>query len=847
VLAEHVTLLAGCQDDERKLLEAALSHVGLDVIHCQYDGAWESTRAVACVVMDLSNREYDAALRLLQSPALARAEKLAFLPPDNPHSRLLATTMGIDDVVIKPLRLREIITKISLLVARSQERMVGLSAFFNDEIDFIQRLQDLAVMRFSGAMLLNGRGHKATICFEHGAIIGIDFGKRRNQAAIGSLWRLLPATHCLVPEAARPDWMQRKPLRLEVAEAVAGFVESAEVFRKIFTGQDRLEEVLTVNWSAYARISDSLPKQVRRIVQMFDGARNLEDILNAVNFDEVLLLQILQKLCSKQLLIQGGSEPEDEVALGAWVSSFLSQSDSPGADDSKDAQEDEDEELSHSAVFYALNGTDSPSRPAQTMVHESAEACLMHHIGELCKSGELSLIPPNAFLPYDEGLVRARLEGVEAGIVTAESDIHRDIRYGESEENEAFELTRFSACPDPAAAVSSHAAGGVRLALLTDQSDFQEDAWGTIEPADTAPSFGAWAQVQSTGPDDDDAAFDIYVDTPDDEEPDVSDDDSATEAVSDEFADKRFDKAGDDGFFPPRAKSRMQMEARRRHRRLSIMVGIATLIVLGFAIGFVLSEKLAAPPQSHTPAPTGSAVRPQPVQVAANQDNVAFIQADAFDAAQSDAPDAVQPAGFDAGNQEPAEPSEPQEEGSAMQGTLLSAAESEVYALSPERITRLGENRRTRPVRSSEAWQPSRAGSTSPEDKPAQAEISTSAVDSRTPGVRLEAIRAAMAKNDLEEAWHHMHILLAAYPRHGGVLTMAARLAARGGQYAEAIHYMKRAEHENLQKPAYWKEIASYYKRNGQPDQARAALERAISIVGEDSAEGKALRRMIEN
>jgi len=891
VLAEHVTLLAGCRDDERKLLEAALNHVGLDVIYCQYDEAWESTRAVACVVMDLSNREFDAALRLLQSPALARSEKLAFLAPDNPHGRLLATTMGIDDVVIKPLRLREIITKISLLAERYQERMVGLSAFFNDEIDFIQRLQDLAVMRFSGAMLLNGRGHKATICFEHGAIVGIDFGKRRNQAAIGSLWRLLPATHCLVPEAARPDWMQRKPLRLEAAEAVASFVESAEVFRKIFSGQDRLEEVLTVNWSAYAKISDSLPKQVRRIVQMFDGVRNLEDILDAVNFDEVLLLQILQKLCHKQILTQSGNESEDEVALGAWVSSFLSQSEAPGTDGSKDSQEDEDEELSHSAVFYALSGMNSlcASKPPQTMVHENAEACLMHHIGELCKSGELSLIPPNAFLPYDEGLVRARLKDIEAGIVTAESDIHDDTRYGENEgieedeDDEAFGLAHFGARPGTVTGDSSHAAGGVRLTSLTDQSHFSEEAWETIEPADTAPLSAAWAQAQSADLDDDDgdAAFDIFVDTSDDDEvPNASDGDSATEAAAGEFKNERRGAEANIGIFSEieaqhrrRRRSLIageeadtgifyKIEAQRRHRRRSLVVGVAAMVVIiVLVIGLMISEKPAVPLQSQASESTDGVVQPQHLlvvvdqdveddqDVGVEQDSGTPVQADAFDAALPDTPDAAQLAGPDDDNQGLDELSELQDEGSALtQDASLSVAESEVFS---EKPATHGESRRTRAARSSGASLSSPADTAdttdTPEEKPAQAQKSIPAGDSQALGIRLEAIRTAMAKNDLEEAWRHMNALLAAYPRHGGVLTMAARLAARGGQYAEAIDYMKRAEHENAQKPAYWKEIANYYKRNGQPDLARIALERAIAIVGEDSAEGQALRRTMAN
>ena len=317
MLTDQKILLAGFSPDECRLIESTLTRAGFSVCHID----WKSSvpqATIACVILNLSDGAFDSASNLLRHPSLIQSGCLSVLPPANDHARLLAMTMGTDDIVYQPIHYKELIAKVSILIDKYLDRHIGANTLLDDDIDLIQRLQDLSTTHYSGTMKLSGReGRTAQLSFDKGAIIDAVVGQRRGQKAIASLWRVLPAKLDLV-SATLAQRSIHPPL--EVSQAVATIAATIQTFQHISKPAPSLTSVCSVDWHLYRMSASRLPRQVRDLMPIFDGSSSLEKLLDSVSLDEQLLVKIFAKLVRENILMF--SHPQtDDIQLDQWVNS----------------------------------------------------------------------------------------------------------------------------------------------------------------------------------------------------------------------------------------------------------------------------------------------------------------------------------------------------------------------------------------------------------------------------------------------------------------------------------------------------------------------------------------------
>ena len=317
MLTDQKILLAGFSSDECFLIESTLTRAGFSVCHIDWKDAVPQEK-IACVILDLSGGEFDSASNLLRQPSLVQAGCISILPPANDHARLLAMTMGTDDIVYQPIHYKELIAKVSILIDKYLDRSVGTNTVVNDDIDLIQRLQDLATTRYTGSVKLSGRdGRTAHLCFDKGAIAHAAMGIRDGAKAIASLWRVIPAQLELIPEM--PSQPSIVP-PLDVNKAVATIAATIQTFQHISKPSPLLSSVCSVDWNLYRMTASKLPRQVRDLMPAFDGSKTLEHLLDSVPLDEQLLVKILAKLARESILIFS-NRVSDDLQLEQWVNS----------------------------------------------------------------------------------------------------------------------------------------------------------------------------------------------------------------------------------------------------------------------------------------------------------------------------------------------------------------------------------------------------------------------------------------------------------------------------------------------------------------------------------------------
>jgi len=317
MLSDQKILLAGLPDDERRTIESALIRSGFNTEHI-YWGENLPDEVFACVIVDLGRSEYREASQLLKNPALSQASCITLLDQKNAHARLIAMTMGTDDIIYKPVHLRELIAKVSILIDKYLDRNLGTSTYLEDDIDLLQRLQDYASHGVTGSISFTGNGFCTVISFENGMIVGVQNGRKTGMTAITSVWRTLPGQVEFLGNHVTRDL----DVPFDTSKAIAQIADTVQTWQSISSPAPGLNTICNINWAIYGEHEAGLPRQVRRIAQLFDGNRSLGEILDAVALDDRLLIKILAKLAQDGIL-KAQNAVVKEVPLDAWVKQNL--------------------------------------------------------------------------------------------------------------------------------------------------------------------------------------------------------------------------------------------------------------------------------------------------------------------------------------------------------------------------------------------------------------------------------------------------------------------------------------------------------------------------------------------
>lgn len=207
---------------------------------------------------------------------------------DDENVAKLAEVVGIDDYVQKPAFARDISALVRLELAKAHGgREITFQTGQVSPAHVLRAL--LSCPRTGRLVLADGRGY---VAFHQGQIIDARFGK---SWGIEALVRSLVLTH--------GAWS----LVLEPGEASGGFQCSVREFVQVVLPRIHewehvllrsvpLEARLGVDFFRLSKSLATMPQEVSRIVQLFDGQRTVRQVLLDSQFDELLTLEVATRL-----------------------------------------------------------------------------------------------------------------------------------------------------------------------------------------------------------------------------------------------------------------------------------------------------------------------------------------------------------------------------------------------------------------------------------------------------------------------------------------------------------------------------------------------------------------------
>ncbi len=248
--------------------------------------------------------------------------------------------LGADDYLTKPIYIKEVTTRVELLLQkRAKESLADADAeaFEGDlsDITMIDLLQSIESEGRSGSVSILRGTRQAVVYFRDGNLLDAICGKLQGEDAV---YRVMtwPDGRFVVryyEHLRRVDHIEKSTDALLLEG-----IHRLEAWSALAERMPGLERIFAVNYQQMSAYAEELPAEVEQVVRLFDGHRSLNDVVDDSPMEDILTLQIIHRLLEDHLLDDVtpleapslGNTALDPVGLNAWLASNELRDTNPG-------------------------------------------------------------------------------------------------------------------------------------------------------------------------------------------------------------------------------------------------------------------------------------------------------------------------------------------------------------------------------------------------------------------------------------------------------------------------------------------------------------------------------------
>ncbi len=288
--------------------------------------------------------------------------------------------LGADEYLTKPIYIKEVTSRVDVLLQKQAQRALSggdVESFEGNlsDITMIDLLQTIEQEMRTGTIRIERNHRDGFVYFREGNILDATCGKLQGEEA---LYRLM-----LWPdgkfEVRYHDNVDRADhIEKDSGDLLIEGIQRLEKWNDLIDDVPELGKIFEADYHSLPDLLERLPEEAGRVVRLFDGLRNLRDVIDDSPFDDVTTLQIVSRLFQEDVLTQTDQEETESIRTTANLQAWL---DGPRAEDGEkmpfghaDDDEDERDPLSDTSpgVADAFNYEDEDSeafeeetRPAQ--------------------------------------------------------------------------------------------------------------------------------------------------------------------------------------------------------------------------------------------------------------------------------------------------------------------------------------------------------------------------------------------------------------------------------------------------------------------------------------------------
>jgi DNA-binding response OmpR family regulator len=325
-VAKQQLLLVDGDPRSVRVLEVSLKNAGFNVTTA-YDGS-DALAKLEYATPDLILSDtrlagtdgYELVRRLKARPEHAAIPIVFLTSQKSIEDKIRGLELGVEDYLIKPIFVRELITRVHMLLARrTQERIATGPASRTrfagslEDMGVVDLLQTIEVSRKSGVARITDGKRQATVYFRDGKLVDAEIGKLRGEEAIyrALLWSSGSFEVEFKP-VDNPDVIPTSTQGL-LMEGMRRVDEWGRLSEQL----PSLDVVFDVDHETLVERLTEIPDELNAILRLLDGRRNLMDIIDESPFDDLSTLSVISKLYFEGLLVLVETEEQVVPSLEA--------------------------------------------------------------------------------------------------------------------------------------------------------------------------------------------------------------------------------------------------------------------------------------------------------------------------------------------------------------------------------------------------------------------------------------------------------------------------------------------------------------------------------------------------
>lgn len=318
-MARKNLLLVDADSRSLRVLEVSLRQAGFTVTSCK-DGddalAKVESNPPDLIITDtrLPKRDGYALVRALKdNPDWASIPVVFLTSQKSVEDKIRGLEYGVEDYLTKPIFVRELLARVSLLLARrARETMLsarlgeGRTRFSGctEDVSIVDLFQTFEIARKTGILhLANGAMH-AKAYFREGKVVDAELGTLRGEEAIYRtlIWKEADFEVEFTP--VEVDDVLGVSTQAILMEGMRRVDEWSRVSEQL----PPLDGIYKLDQEALGVRLGAIPDELHGILRLFDGKRSLYDVVDESPFEDLSTLQTLAKLYFEGLLLEANPE-----------------------------------------------------------------------------------------------------------------------------------------------------------------------------------------------------------------------------------------------------------------------------------------------------------------------------------------------------------------------------------------------------------------------------------------------------------------------------------------------------------------------------------------------------------
>lgn len=337
--------------------------------------------------------------RVREQPAWAEIPFIFLTAEQTIENKIKGLELGVDDYLTKPIYIKEIVTRINILLQKRQrvrfeERRDGRTRFAGrvQDMPVVDVIQTIEISRKSGVIQFVGdRGRQAAIYFRDGRVIDAEAGALQGEDAVYRLLTWSDGEFEVVFRTVR----RREVITTSSQGLLMEGMRRLDEWSRLLEQLPPLTHRFEVDARELATRLGDVPDDNNAILRLIDGKRTLLEVIDGSDVGDLECLQVISRLYFEEMLLD--LDQDKAVRRDSGATTVVS------------AAADPSDSGPHSASGPVEISEPYPAR-ASAQPSPSGDA------GQHPSTGtptEVALERPSSSIPVDEGDIDEEVEEAE--------------------------------------------------------------------------------------------------------------------------------------------------------------------------------------------------------------------------------------------------------------------------------------------------------------------------------------------------------------------------------------------------------------------------------------------------